>query len=153
MKNSWKPMSMECKLNALMELFIDSSHGSSPTPWITLKSKNSYLMFSYAIWASARTLLACIKNIGTFPCPRCLISKVEIPTIGTILDMQRRESMKGTHMDNDIWKRWVECARKAIYVKGKPITSKHVDDLLGNESLVPTQVSPIHLISRASKNT
>jgi len=80
----------------------------------------------------------CIKNLGTFPCPQCLVSKVEIPAIGINLDMQRRENMKGTHMNNDICKCWVECAWKAIYIKGKPITSKHVDNLLSNESLVPT---------------
>ena len=50
-------------------------------------------------------------------------------------------------MDNDTCKRWVERAWKAIYIKGKPITSKHVDNVLSDESLVPTRVSPNTLIS------
>jgi hypothetical protein len=50
-------------------------------------------------------------------------------------------------MDNDTRKRRVERAQKAIYVKGKPITSKHVNNVLGDESLVPTRVSPNTLIS------
>lgn len=50
-------------------------------------------------------------------------------------------------MDDDAQKHRVECAQKVVYIKGKPIASKHVNNLLGDESLVPTQVSPIHLIS------
>ena len=61
--------------------------------------------------------------------------------------MQKRQSAEGIHMDNDTRKCRVEHARKAIYVKGKPITSKHVDNVLGDESLVPTRVSPNTLIS------
>lgn len=65
--------------------------------------------------------------------------------------MQKRESAEGIRTDDDVRKRQIERARKAIYVKGKPIDSKHVDDLLGNVSVVPTRVSPIHL--RSSKDT
>jgi len=98
-----------------------------------------------------RTLLACIKNLGAFPCPRCLVAKAEIPALGTELDMQRRQCAQGMRTDNDSRKHRVERARKAIYVKGKPITSKQVDDLLGDGSLVPTRVCLIHLISQANK--
>jgi hypothetical protein len=98
-----------------------------------------------------RTLLACIKNLGTFPCPRCLVAKAEIPALGTELDMQRRQCAPGIRTDNDSWKHRVERARKAIYVKGKPITSKRVDELLGDGSLVPTRVCLIHLISQDNK--
>ncbi len=83
-------------------------------------------------------LLACIKNLGTFPCLRCLVTKAEIPALGTELDIQKRQSAEGARMDSDTRKCQVEHAQKAIYVKGKPITSKQVDDLLGDESLVPT---------------
>ena len=72
---------------------------------------------------------------------------MEIPALGTELDMQKRQSIEGIRTDDDARKRRVERARKAIYVKGKPIASKHVNNLLGDESLVPTRVSPIHLIS------
>ncbi len=61
--------------------------------------------------------------------------------------MQKRQSIEGIHMDDDAQKHRVECAQKVVYIKGKPIASKHVNNLLGDESLVPTQVSPIHLIS------
>jgi hypothetical protein len=100
-----------------------------------------------------RTLLACIKNLGAFPCPWCLIAKVEIPVLGTELDMQRRQCAQGICTDNNSQKHRVERARKAIYVKGKPIMSKQVDDLLGDRSLVPTRVCLIHLIYQANKDT
>ncbi len=44
-KNLWKLMSTECHLNALMELFTNSSHGSSHTPQITPRSKKFYSHF------------------------------------------------------------------------------------------------------------
>jgi hypothetical protein len=100
-----------------------------------------------------RTLLACIKNLGAFPCPRCLVAKAEVPALGTELDMQRRQCAQGICTDNDSRKHQVERARKAIYVKGKPIMSKQVDDLLGDRSLVPTWVCLIHLIYQANKDT
>jgi hypothetical protein len=61
--------------------------------------------------------------------------------------MQKRQSAEGICMDNNTRKHRVERARKAIYIKGKPITSKHVDNVLSDESLVPTRVSPNTLIS------
>ena len=98
-----------------------------------------------------RTLLACIKNLGAFPCPWCLVAKAEIPALGMELDMQRRQCAQGIRTDNDSWKHQVERAPKAIYVKGKPIMSKQVDNLLGDRSLVPTWVYLIHLIYQANK--
>ena len=67
--------------------------------------------------------------------------------LGMELDLQQRQSTEGACTNSDAQKCWVEHAQKAIYVKGKPIGSKHVEDLLKNESLVPTRVSLIHLIS------
>ena len=84
-------------------------------------------------------LLACIKNLRTLPCLQCLITKAEIPALGIELDMQKRQSVEGIRMDNDTWKHWVKHVWKAIYVKGKPIVSKHVNNLLSNESLVSEQ--------------
>lgn len=60
--------------------------------------------------------------------------------------MQKRQSAEGIRTDNNTRKRQVERARKAIYVKGKPIGSKHVDKVLGDVSLVPTRVCPIPFI-------
>ena len=67
--------------------------------------------------------------------------------LSTELDMQRRQSVEGTCTDNDACKHQVEHAQKEIYVKGKSIISKHIDELLSDGSVVPTQVCPIHLTS------
>ena len=62
------------------------------------------------------------------------------------VDIQKRQSAEGARTDSDVRKRRVKRAQKAMYVKGKPITSKYIDNLLGDESLVPTRVCPIPLI-------
>ena len=87
-----------------------------------------------------RTLLACIKTLGRFPCPRCLISKGGITALGSKLDMQKRESKKALRADNHTHKHDIELAWRWVYVKGKPLTSKRLEDLLGTKSLVPTWV-------------
>lgn len=42
--------------------------------------------------AQNRILLACIKYLGNFPCPQCLIRKVNIPALRTKYDQWRREN-------------------------------------------------------------
>jgi hypothetical protein len=85
-----------------------------------------------------RTLLACIKMLGSFPCPQCLISKEGIAALGSKSDMQKRESEKVLHINNHTHRHDIELAQRWVYVKGKPLTSKRFKDLLGMKSLVPT---------------
>ena len=43
-------------------------------------------------------------------------------------------------MDDDLCKRLVEKARLKIYVKGVPVNSKNISDIIGEYSLTPTWV-------------
>ncbi|KAH9033089.1 hypothetical protein EDB85DRAFT_1890372 [Lactarius pseudohatsudake] len=44
-------------------------------------------------------------------------------------------------IDNEQWCQMVEATHKLIYQKGFAITSKHVQDIMGNHSMVPTRIS------------
>lgn len=46
-----------------------------------------------------RVLLAGIKYLGDFPCPRCLVPKSQIPDLGTKNDQKRRE--RHVRVDNE----------------------------------------------------
>jgi hypothetical protein len=63
-----------------------------------------------------------------------------IAALGTKSDMRKRESDKALCIDNHPRRHDIELARKWIYVDGKPLTSKRIEDLLGTKSLVPTRV-------------
>ena len=88
-----------------------------------------------------RILLACIKFLGKHLCPRCLVEKGQISELGTRVDIRRRELSK--RMDDDLRKRLVEKARLKIYVKGVPVNSKNISDIIGEYSLTPAWVSLI----------
>jgi hypothetical protein len=106
-----------------------------------------FYYFQVVISSVNRTLLACIKTLGSFPCPRCVISKDGIAALGTKSDMRKRDSDRTLRVDNHALKHDIEVARKWIYVDGKPLTSKRLEDLLGTKSLVPTRVRAQSLLS------
>ena len=53
--------------------------------------------------------------------------------------MERRKDL--TQEDDDLRKRLVERARRKIYVKGTPVNSTVVSNIIGEGSLTPTWVS------------
>ncbi|KAI0248508.1 hypothetical protein BJV78DRAFT_1276556 [Lactifluus subvellereus] len=83
-----------------------------------------------------KVLLSSIRLLGRSPCPRCLIKKDEISEVGTPRDLERRANVR---IDNKRHQKKIESARKLIFRKGKPIAAKAVEDLLLEESLVPTR--------------
>jgi len=83
-------------------------------------------------------LIATIKDFGTYPCPRCLVSNDQIHAIGREDDQKRREESQ-RHDDAERRKK-VDDARKSLYDEGYAITGDHVDDLLKDKSMVPTKV-------------
>ncbi len=123
-----------------MGLFNDFSLEFLLIPLTTLKSKRSLGHSQVNISSVNRTLLACIKTLRSFPCLWCVISKDAIATLGTKSDMWKRESDKALRINNHPCRHNIELAQKWIYVNRKPLTSKHIEDLLGTKSLVPTQV-------------
>ena len=88
--------------------------------------------------ALLRVLIASIRDMGGCPCPRCLIPKAMIPGLGTVADTRWRT--ESTRTDDDQRREKIKAARDLIYKKGYAVTSKHVEDLLKSESLVPTEV-------------
>lgn len=93
-------------------------------------------------FALHRVLLACIKHLGSMPCPRCLVPKDHIRDIGKKVDMSRRDRL--ARVDDDRRKRKVEAARRFIYEQGKRPNSKAVTNILGSKSLTPTRVRSLH---------
>lgn len=77
--------------------------------------------------------------MGDCPCPRCFILKKWIRGLGTKVDKQwRGKHRKG----NQGQQNKIEDARKIIYKMGYAVNSKQVNDVLAEESSVPTRVSP-----------
>jgi hypothetical protein len=97
-----------------------------------------------------RILVTCIRNLGTCPCPRCLIPLNEVHNLGTELDRERRTTM--ARVDDSESRGRVVTARKLIYdpKQNVGVDNKAIEDLLKCTSQVPTIVSvPIsYLVGR-----
>lgn len=96
-------------------------------------------------------MLATIRNLGDCPCPRCLVPLSLADRFGTPEDRQFR--VDKARMDDSDRQTKVSTARKLIY--GKITTKKNtnydvgsaaVERLLKDQSLVPTDVSNVHLL-------
>jgi hypothetical protein len=83
--------------------------------------------------------MACIRNRGTCPCPRCKVPLSEAHLVGTTNDRRRREKL--ARKDDNRYKLVVSRAREAIFQRNFAVNSAYVERLLKPESLVPTQVS------------
>ena len=80
----------------------------------------------------------CVQNMGTCPCPQCLIKKEYIKGLGTKVDRQRRAKLREC---NERYWAQVETAQEIIYKKGYAVNSKAVNSVIGSESFTPTRVS------------
>ena len=63
----------------------------------------------------------------------------EIPSLGTTEDRQMRAKKQRT--DSNEHQKLVEAAWKKLYVEGYAVDGEKVDELLKDESLVPTEVT------------
>ncbi|KAI0038029.1 hypothetical protein FA95DRAFT_1478129, partial [Auriscalpium vulgare] len=93
-------------------------------------------LFTYSADYPEKVLLACIRNLGRCPCPRCYVEKVDIPKVTSADDMATRRVVRE---DNADIRRRVEKSRKLMFEKAKGISSKPVERLLSQQSLVPTR--------------
>ena len=89
---------------------------------------------------SHRILIASICNLGRSPCPRCLMPLDHVANVGMHRDMAQRRTL--TRIDDMKRHNHVEMACKKIYEKGYVVDSTAVEDLLQEDSLVPTAVCP-----------
>ncbi len=82
-------------------------------------------------------LLTALKFLAKCPCPRCKINKDKIIGMGTYADDCRRNKTRVD--DNDVqWR--ITLARRFIFEKGIPLTSKYLERILDPLSLTPTRV-------------
>jgi len=94
--------------------------------------------------------MAGIRNLGLCPCPRCLVKKTELSALGTLRDNNRRAKIR---VNNHHLRTKVAIARDIIYNQGYRVNADAVNNLLKEESLVPTTVclqnpfSQLYLIS------
>ena len=111
-----------------------------PIPRTTLKSEPIiyYIAPQSILNHNSRVLLATIRNLGSFPCPRCLIPKEKIPEVGTKNDDRRRE--RDRRVANNKLFSDINLARTWIYNEGSLVKSAAVERLLSPTSLVPTLV-------------
>jgi hypothetical protein len=90
-----------------------------------------------------RVLLACIRNLGGCPCPRCTIRLSDVHLVGTKRDRDKRITM--ARIDDEHLKFKISRARELIYQDNYAVDSAGVERLLKPLSLVPTEVTqPVH---------
>jgi hypothetical protein len=92
-----------------------------------------------------RILLASIRNLGSCPCPRCLIPLSRAHNVGMVTDMAQRTRL--ARIDDNHRKIRVTTARRLIYDKQHRVNSAAVENLLKEESLVPTSVCAYDLLT------
>lgn len=85
-----------------------------------------------------RVALGCVRDGGNCLCPRCLIPVTRVHNLGKKLDMAQRQTLART---NDKLRCMVERARQIIYEKNYAVDADAVEDILKEESLIPTLVS------------
>jgi hypothetical protein len=91
-----------------------------------------------------RILIASIRNLGRCPCPRCLIPLDRVANMGMRRDMAQRGTL--ARMDDVKRRARIETAREKIYEKGYVVDSRAVEDLLQEDSLVPTAVCALFIL-------
>ncbi|KAI0039303.1 hypothetical protein FA95DRAFT_1451096, partial [Auriscalpium vulgare] len=93
-------------------------------------------IFTYSADYPEKVLIAGIRDKGSCPCPRCLISFDDIPGLGTAADTALRKD--SVRYDDGLRRDLVATARDLIYNDGYVVNSTRVDELLKSQSLVPT---------------
>ena len=85
-----------------------------------------------------RILIASIKNLGAFPCPRCKIAMTNVPAMGKARDRNNRVRL--ARKDDETRRKRVTDARKYLYQDHLSFASNFVEARMDHGSLVPTDV-------------
>ncbi|CAK5269508.1 unnamed protein product [Mycena citricolor] len=93
-------------------------------------------LFTYSADYPEKVLLATIRNLGSCPCPRCLISKSKLDQLGTVHDEKARTQSE--RIDSEVRQTWISRARTWIYRQALKVKSKRVEGLLSGQSWCPT---------------
>ncbi|KAJ7649427.1 hypothetical protein DFH06DRAFT_1282942 [Mycena polygramma] len=92
--------------------------------------------FTYSADYPEKVLLATIRNLGKAPCPHCYLPKADIPKLGTVHDMKKREKLART--DAHVHDGTLTRIRNWIYKLGRNVTSTTFDFYLLAKSWTPT---------------
>ncbi|KAJ7586852.1 hypothetical protein C8J56DRAFT_1051158 [Mycena floridula] len=84
--------------------------------------------FCYSADYPEKVLLVGIKYLSEFLCPRCLVTKAQVPELGTKADMKRRVDKART--DTPLIRRAIEKARRLIFAVGYAVGGDAIDDIL-----------------------
>ena len=95
-----------------------------------------------------RTLAASIRNRGRCPCPHCLIQLSDVHRMGQKVDQSKRRRLIRT--DNLARRAKVERSSSLIYNGGYAVDATAIENLLFDESWVPTAVSASVILSSYS---
>jgi hypothetical protein len=134
------PTNMELSSNVLMVSYDGYFLVFSPILLIILKSMCPLTFFLYFLTNAVNTyrvLLATIRYLGSCPCPVCFIKKADISGLGTKADDQRRDHVR---MDTERRQSKVEKSRTYIFENSRGVNSTWVNDLLQEDSWIPTRV-------------
>ncbi|KJA23581.1 hypothetical protein HYPSUDRAFT_101562, partial [Hypholoma sublateritium FD-334 SS-4] len=102
------------------------------------KKRRFYLrIFAYSADYPEKVLLSSIRNMGSCPCPRCLVPKTSTDQLGTKSDQHQRVTL--ARKDNPQYRVKISSARDIIYKQNRTVDSNFVDNLLKPESLVPIE--------------
>ena len=106
---------MALSFSAVMGYTVGFIQGYSHILWIILKSE---LLISlpctlHSCGMHNRILIASVRNLGTCPCPRCLIPLARVHNLGMVRDMNQRITM--ARVDNNQHRRIVLSTRRFIY--------------------------------------
>ena len=100
-------------------------------------SREGFLALLFLTNIVFRVNLSSIRSMAKCPCPRCLTPKDLLDQLGTKHDQSQRVRL--ARLDNLQYRVKISNARDIIYEQNRSVDSKFVDNILGDESLVPTQ--------------
>ena len=113
-------------------------HGIIVTCYDGQKRRFYPRIFTYSADYPEKILLASIKNLGAFPCPRCRVLMKDVPAMGKKRDRANR--IRTARNDDEARRNHISKARSLIYDDHHPVTSTLVEAHMADGSLIPTNV-------------
>lgn len=105
---------------------------------LTIQKSKYYLSLLIKHSHKRRALIATIRDMGDCPCPQCTIKKTDIGNVLSKADIRARQRL--VRKDDRIRRDKIDKARDIIYTHGYAVNSERVEELLKDESWVPTKV-------------
>ncbi|KAJ3542953.1 hypothetical protein NMY22_g3318 [Coprinellus aureogranulatus] len=90
-------------------------------------------ILTYSADYPERVMVVGVRNIGDYPCPRCIVPLGDIPAMGTHSDRAFRHAHR--RQDDDARKKKVSTARRAIYETNYAVNARVVENQLKPSSL------------------